>query len=83
MSADKGKDQKQTKQLFRAQLLAETGTVFLTTLLFSKLVIFMHYPVLNVPIKCLLLYTYTAVLDPLVVYSGYKLTRTIQESQEE
>ena len=65
------------KSLYRKQLLAETGTVFLTTLVFSKLIIFTHYPILNLPIKFLLFYTYTAVLDPLAVYSGYKLTRTI------
>ena len=69
------------KYLLRRQLFAETGAVFFSTLVFSKLVLFTHYPVLNIPIKLLLLYSYTALLDPLVVYAGYRVTRFIEDSQ--
>jgi len=64
--------------LYRKQLLAENFTLFTSTLIFSKLVLFTHYPILNLPLKFLLLYTYSATLDPLVAYSGYALTRTIE-----
>ena len=55
--------------------------MFLSTLLFSKLVLFSHYPMLNIPIKFALLYVYSATLDPLMAYSGYTLTKLYQENE--
>jgi hypothetical protein len=37
----------------------------------AKMVVFKQYPRLNLPIKFVLLFAYTATLDPLVVASGY------------
>lgn len=69
------------RSLHRKQLLAENVTIFISTLLFSKLVLFSRYtkhPLVNVPIKACLAYAYSATLDPLVVLSGYKITRIIE-----
>jgi len=61
------------------QLLAESGAIFLSTLVFSKLILFTRYPILNIPIKFGLFYIYSATLDPLVVYSGYTITKFMEE----
>lgn len=71
------------KLLHRKQLIAENGTSFLLTLIFSKLVLFTRYPLLNIPIKATLIYVYSATLDPLVIFSSYKLTRIIEELKVE
>jgi hypothetical protein len=64
------------------QLLAESGTIFLSTLLFSKLILFTKYGILNIPIKFTLLWIYSTTLDPLVVYSGYRITKFMEEIDE-
>jgi hypothetical protein len=69
---------RESRSLYRKQLLAENLTVFCSTLIFSKLILFTRYPILNIPIKFVLFYCYSATLDPLVMYSGYKLTKTIE-----
>ena len=71
------------RTLKRQQLLVETGAVFLSTLVFTKLILFTRYPLFNIPIKTILLYAYSATLDPLVVYSGYKYTRFLESVHEE
>jgi hypothetical protein len=87
MSESRGEERKRRRWggdvLLRKQLLAENGATILWTLTFSKLILFKQYLVLNVPLKLLLLYGYWATLDPLVVYSGYRLTRLLEESREE
>lgn len=65
------------RSIFRQQLLIENASIFISTLIFSKLILFTRYPFLNIPIKFTLLYAYSATLDPLVVFSGYKFTRFI------
>jgi hypothetical protein len=80
MATQKTADQ---KSLFRKQLLVENTTIFISTLLFSKLILFTRYPILNLPIKFSLLYVYSATLDPLTVLSGYKFTRFMEQVREE
>ena len=80
-SQDKAQ-QANARSLFRKQLLIENLSIFLSTLVFSKLILFTRYPVLNLPIKLSLLYVYSATLDPLVVFSGYKLTRFIEQVRD-
>lgn len=53
---------REKRSLYRKQLIAENLTIFASTLLFSKLILFTHYPVLNLPLKFLLLYGYSATL---------------------
>jgi hypothetical protein len=82
MATPQDKNQLNPRFLFRKQLLVENAAIFLSTLVFSKLILFTRYPVLNIPIKFSLLYVYSATLDPLVVFSGYKLTRFIEQVRE-
>lgn len=70
-------------QMYRKQLIVENTAIFTSTLLFSKLILFTRYPILNIPIKLTLLYAYSATLDPLVLFSGYALTRFIQQVKAE
>ena len=60
---------------YRGQLSIEMATFAAHSLLFTKLVFFNHYPKLNIPIKVLLCYLYTATVDPLMVGTGYYFTR--------
>jgi hypothetical protein len=77
------KQKKDDRQLYRKQLLVENAVIFASTLVFTKLVLFTRYPLLNLPIKFSLFYLYSATLDPLVIFSGYKLTRFMQQVKEE
>lgn len=64
----------QTKQKIRRHrrvVGAEVGTIFLSTLIFSKLVIFKNYYRFNAPIKLTLAYLYFATLEPLSMGAGY------------
>jgi hypothetical protein len=64
------------------QLICECTTLLVSSLIFSKLIIFNRYSILNLPIKLSLLYVYTASLDPLVTLSGYYYTRHLRKEEE-
>lgn len=59
------------KQTKRKILIVENLSIFLATLIFAKLVIFNHYPRFNLPIKFMLTFGYSIILDPLTIFSGY------------
>ena len=46
-------------------------TIFVSTLLFSKLIIFNKYKIANIPIKLFLTWGYAVTLEPLVILSGW------------
>jgi len=52
-------------------LLTENATIFITSVIFAKLVVFNHYRKFNFPIKFLLTLGYSVILDPLTIFSGY------------
>lgn len=71
----------QERRLYRRQLLAENAAVLGSTLVFSKLVLFTRFPALNLPAKLVLLYAYSATLDPLAVLAGYWVTRAGEQAR--
>ena len=72
----------QDRGLYRRQLAAENAAVLASTLLFSKLILFTRYPILNLPAKLALLYVYSATLEPVVVLAGYSVTRLREAGQQ-
>lgn len=64
-----------TIKLRRLQLISECSALLISTVVFSKLILFTKYPILNMSIKFFLLYSYSASMDPLIVFSGYYATK--------
>lgn len=52
-------------------LLIENATIFISTMIFAKLVVFNHYRRFNLPIKFLLTLGYTSLIEPLTIYTGF------------
>ncbi len=53
-------------------------TIFISTLVFSKLIIFNKYKVANIPIKLLFTYVYAATLEPMVILAGWYSDKRIK-----
>jgi hypothetical protein len=59
------------KTNLRKILFIENATIFCLTGIFSKLVIFNHYRLINIPIKLLFTYLYFSSIEPFTIFSGY------------
>lgn len=59
------------KSKIRKILIVENMTILISTLLFSKLIIFNKYKIANIAVKVFFTYIYAATLEPMVILAGW------------